>query len=290
MNKISIVTRTKSRPLFLQRVRTESLGLQSTMDFEWIVVNDGGDREPVDKIAESVEGQFPVTIIHNDTSRGMEAASNQGIAAACGQYILIHDDDDTLHPEFLNKTADFLDIHPQYAGVFTHIEQVFEKTKRNRIIEIRRKPYTAAVSQIYLVDFLGYNPFVPIGLLYRKSLHDIVGPYDEDLPVVGDWDFFIRVLLEKDLGFIDEYLARYHIRHKAESSRNRNSVVENEALHRQFDAAIRNSYIRKDLAEGRFGVGVLMSLLYRESLTRGILFRMNRVLDPLARIKRFFVR
>ena len=48
---VAIVTRTKNRPLLLERALNSVLG-QSFADWHQIVVNDGGDPAPVDALAE----------------------------------------------------------------------------------------------------------------------------------------------------------------------------------------------------------------------------------------------
>jgi glycosyltransferase involved in cell wall biosynthesis len=52
----------------------------------------------------------------------MEAASNAGIAACDSDYIVIHDDDDSWCPDFLERTVAFLDgpEGARYGGVATH--------------------------------------------------------------------------------------------------------------------------------------------------------------------------
>jgi hypothetical protein len=42
-------------------------------------------------------------LVENATSRGMEAASDLGIARVASEFIAIHDDDDLWESEFLNR-------------------------------------------------------------------------------------------------------------------------------------------------------------------------------------------
>ncbi len=89
---ISIITRTKNRPILLKRAEL-SVFNQTRKDYEWIVVNDGGS--PIAPSANFVI-QYP-------RSKGMEAASNIGISTASRKYVVIHDDDDSWNPQFLEK-------------------------------------------------------------------------------------------------------------------------------------------------------------------------------------------
>ena len=104
---ISIITRTKNRPLMLPRV-LESLKKQSYTDFYWIIVNDGGSRGYVDDILTQASAcGIHTEVIHNPSSKGMEAASNIGVMASTTEFLVIHDDDDSWNEGFLQKTISF---------------------------------------------------------------------------------------------------------------------------------------------------------------------------------------
>lgn len=285
MPRVSIITRTKNRPLFLQRAWFKSLSQQVFRDFEWIIVNDGGVVHYVNIIADIACETIPVKVIHHTESKGMEAASNAGIAQSEAEYILIHDDDDTLAPNFLLESVHYLDIHPEKGGVFCNILQCYERIRKDKIKVIRTRKYTEHFKAIYLIDFLGYNPFVPISFTYRKSLHLEVGLYDETLPVVGDWDFFIRCLMNVDMGLIQSYLANYHIRLNGQDS-DRNSLIAKAALHAEYDARIRNKYLRDELSQG--GIGILMSQNYRNHYDRTVLMKLDKVFKIFISIRNKF--
>jgi glycosyltransferase involved in cell wall biosynthesis len=289
MSNVAVITRTKNRPRFLQRAWKESLSTQTASLFEWIIVNDGGDPEPVDGVAELARSRISVTVIHNTSSLGMEAASNQGVNASTAPYLLIHDDDDTLHPSFLEKTTAYLDEHPDMGGVFTNITQVLERITDSQIRQVRSRKYTSGMQAIYLGDFLGFNPFVPISFLYRRSIHDAVGLYDESLPVIGDWEFFIRAIRHCDMGLIQDYLAYYHIRVNGNGA-DQNTVTAKKSLHAQCDAAMRNRYLREDLQAGKMGLGVLMNREFRDHYGRNVLTKLDRIFNMLSVVKRMIGR
>ncbi|GAG92375.1 unnamed protein product, partial [marine sediment metagenome] len=75
--KIAIITRTKNRPLFLERAVNSVLN-QNFENFMHVIVNDGGETDPVDKLALKYKDLYNdrLKIVHNDVSKGMEAASN----------------------------------------------------------------------------------------------------------------------------------------------------------------------------------------------------------------------
>ena len=107
--RISVITRTKNRPLLLPRA-SESVLSQGIDNLVWVVVNDGGSKHDVERVTHDFRNRSDndVVVIHNEASVGMEAASNIGIASCNSDYIVIHDDDDSWEPGFLTNCLQFL--------------------------------------------------------------------------------------------------------------------------------------------------------------------------------------
>ena len=247
---VSIVTRTKNRPLLLARA-ARSVAAQTHAAVEWIVVNDGGDEALVREVlAACPVDRRSIRLVSNARSLGMEAASNEGIAHATGRYLLIHDDDDTLHPDFLSRTVGFLEGPGgrRYGGVVTGSDYVSEEIRGDAVIEHDRRPYMEWVRNIQLAELLAQNLFPPIAFLYRRSVYDEVGGYNEELPVLGDWYFNLEVALTSDIAVLPERLARYHHRDQGDSSKlalYANSVTGGHAKHLEFASVMRNMFMRQ---------------------------------------------
>ncbi|WP_309076244.1 glycosyltransferase family 2 protein, partial [Paenarthrobacter sp.] len=204
--RVTIVTRTKNRSIFLARA-LDDIFAQTFQDFELVIVNDGGNPADVDHLTSqrSEAERSRITTIHHAESAGMEAASNAGLKVGSGEFVVIHDDDDFWAPEFLARTVAYLDdpAHAAEGGVMVRTEIVIEELVEDRIEPIRREIFWADMRQITLADMLKINRAVPISFLYRRNLHDHVGYYNENLPVVGDWEFHLRVLSHSRVGFLD---------------------------------------------------------------------------------------
>ena len=103
------------------------------------------------------------------------------------------------------------------------------------------------------------NLFPPIALLFRRDAMEAVGFFNEDLPVLGDWDFHLRFLARFEIGVVNEYLANYHQRKKAAGAYG-NSIHFGLNLHLQYDARLRNQWLRQDLKNEYPGLGWLVNL------------------------------
>ncbi|WP_186816534.1 glycosyltransferase family 2 protein [Cellulomonas aerilata] len=244
---MAIITRTKQRPLLLERALDDILR-QTFDDFVVVVVNDGGDPAPVDDLAARIAARADgrLRVLHLPESVGMEAASNRGLAATRSTFVVVHDDDDTWDPHFLERAVGHL-TGVGSAGVMVRTSVVYERIVDGRIERLGEETLAAAQQDVTLFDTLrnGYGP--PISFLYRREVHRQVGLYDESLPVLGDWDFTLRFLQRHAIDFIDGApLAFWHHRRDSTGA-DGNTVIAQEHVHRRYERIVRDRYLRAGL-------------------------------------------
>lgn len=254
---VSIITRTKDRNILLDRA-IRDIAAQSYDNFELVIVNDGGDPNGVNALLEkhkkALQGRGKA--IHNETSKGMEEASNQGIAATTGEFVCIHDDDDTWDRNFLKTCVDYMEDNPTHGGVAVRTEIVLESLTEESVVEIGREPAWPEIHQFSLSKLMVSNIAVPISCMYPRQVISDLGGFRSDLPVVGDWEFHIRLAAGYEVGFIDgRPLAFWHQR------RNQGGVLGNSVFagadkHEYFALKVRDEYLR-DYVE-KNGMGALL--------------------------------
>lgn len=258
---VAIITRTKDRPLLLRRAVESVLG-QTYADWVHVIVNDGGDPAAVEQVvaphAERYGGRL--VRVDNPQSLGMEAASNKGIAASASRYLVIHDDDDSWDPAFLEKMTALLEAsQPPVAGAICHSVLVHEAIEGEVVTEKRREDFNANLLAVPLAQMAVRNLFPPISFLFQRAALEAAGPFREELPVLGDWDFNLRFLRDHDIAVLPEKLAFWHHRAAAAEGGYANSVLGGALNHASYDAAIRNQLLREDLETGRVGLGFLVN-------------------------------
>jgi len=264
VTRVAIVVRTKNRPLFLRRA-LDSIFAQTFTDFVAVVVNDAGKRPPVDAVVKEYEQRAAgrIRVVHNANSKGREAAMNAGVSASESTYLTIHDDDDMWAPTFLEQTVAHLENSADH-GVAVRTEVVFEHVDGEKIAVDSREILASELSQISLAEMLRHNYAPPISMLYRREVHDVVGLYDETLPVLADWDFTLRLLSRFTVGFVDgPPLASWHQRPTSVGDEG-NSVVTAQQDHARYEIEIRDRYLRSDLERH----GHLGTLLYLAEMAR----------------------
>lgn len=255
-----------------------------------VVINDGGDPAPVERMLRlfSEQARNRIQVIHNPTSLGMEAASNRGIQAILDQvgYVVIHDDDDSWAPEFLTIAVAELEharaAHPRIAGVITMANAIFERIKTPDVIVDRVEEYRPWLNHglISLNNVFIENPFAPIQFLYAARALEQVGLYRESLPVLGDWEFNIRFLRHHDIMIIPQVLAFYHHRIEEGGTVYGNSIIADKQKHDFYRQLLKNEWLRNDLESGATSLGALANAMPRlDQRLDEVLWRLNHLDD-----------
>lgn len=271
---VAIVMRTKDRPLLLERALDDVLA-QSFADWRLVLVNDGGDPAAVDSLVDAREREFAgrVSVIHNRRSYGMEAASNIGLNASDSEFVCVHDDDDRWHPLFLQRTVAYLErASCTDSGVMVRTEIVYEKIDLDSdppsITETGREIFWADLHSITLADLVTINRGVPISFLYRRSMHAVIGEYDETLPAVGDWEFHLRFAQAATIGFIDGQPLAYWQQRPEQTGVLANSMHAGAEKHRRYDLQVRERHFQEWTRENGIGLPLFMAREFHGLQTR----------------------
>lgn len=254
---LAIIMRTKDRPVLLGRA-LESVFSQTSDDWHLYLVNDVGDIDPV-RNALSGYDESRVTLIDRQSSKGMESATNAGLNAMQGEpYFAIHDDDDTWHPTFVEKMLAKTQERPDAIGVSCGCAFIEERMEDPKKLPVFVKEHQAFTIKPLTIDVILFsNPLPPIALIYRSSLIDRIGFFNEDMDVVGDWEFMLRAIHEGDIAFCPHWLARYCVRDTA--GPDGNSIRVSKDRHRERLSELLVSMERKCLDNPEM-TGLLVAL------------------------------
>jgi GT2 family glycosyltransferase len=170
-----------------------SLERQSDVDFEIIVVDNGSTDPSLDVVKHFKQNsRIPVEVIENESNRGFCAANNQGIAVAAGEYIALLNNDAEADAGWLGAMYRELRVRPSFGMIASKIlvhEDSRKIDKAGHLIypdgqnrgrgsgEIDRGQYDR-VEEVLWPD--------GCAALYRKSMLDEIGGFDEDLFAYGD--------------------------------------------------------------------------------------------------------
>lgn len=169
----------------------QSIEMQTYMNIETIVVNDGSDRQNtayIESLIQRKKAEQKNIHYAYQTNKGVSSARNTGGRLACGDYILFLDADDKLHPEFIQKTLSAFIHTPNCVLAYTKAE--FFDAKAG---EWKLPPYAGIKSLL-----MGNK--IPVTALHRMSDFIRLHGFDETLQNHEDWDYWIRLL--KDGGAV----------------------------------------------------------------------------------------
>lgn len=264
MSDIDIIMRTKDRPVLLRRA-LQSVASQDHDSFTLIVINDGGDQLVFENAIEEFKVFFGERLftISNKQSLGMEAASNKAIANGNSPLIVIHDDDDSWQHDFLSQTVSrmkFLE-GKNFVGCATWARLITEKIEGETVLQdssSRYKEFTEVDPRLMLRE----NFIPPISLVFMRAAWLDLSGFNESLPVLGDWEFNMRLLGLGKLSVITEELANYHQRLFSTGNYG-NTVVASRDLHymtrQEIERSLFSELVSRDLPMAFFLVNPLMS-------------------------------
>jgi glycosyltransferase involved in cell wall biosynthesis len=202
-----------------------------------IIVIDSGSEQNERSVVEEYQKQYK-NIVYTRTEREtVYAAWNRGIKLATGEYITNANADDRHRNDALEKMASLLDQNPAIGLVYADV--VITSTENETFGN--HTPAGAYRWLDYSKELLTLGCFIGPQPMWRKSLHDRFGYFDESFTSSGDWEFWLRISKGTQMFHIPEFLGLYF--YSPQSAEHRDPQ-----LRINEDSRIFNRYIPRYLA------------------------------------------
>lgn len=148
-------------------------------DWEAIIVNDGS-TDGTEAIANDWVNKDHRFRYYSKPNEGLCKTRNFGIREAKGIYILPLDSDNLILPNFLSEAIQVLDQNQEIGVVHGNAEFIGDK---KGLWEI----------PVFKIENMLQDNYIDACAIYRKSLWEKVGGYDEHLPFEGleDWEMWL---------------------------------------------------------------------------------------------------
>ena len=194
---VSIVIPTFNRAHLVARA-IESVLKQSYKNFELIVVDDGStDDTPIHlkSLIESGSIQF-----HQKENAGVASARNFGVSKTRGQWLAFLDSDDEWLPHKLQDQIEFLKAHQ-------HLKVVYgEETWMRNGVRVNQKKHHKKSGGYIFEKCLEQCLIAPSSVLIERKLFDELNGFDESFIVCEDYDLWIKISSQHEIGFIEHPL------------------------------------------------------------------------------------
>jgi glycosyltransferase involved in cell wall biosynthesis len=197
-----------------------------------------------------------IEIIRTTEPLGSYGNKNAIARASTAPYLAFLDDDDLWEPEFLERRVRALDEHPECAFAFSTYTELDADGR-----EISRGPAPFAPAGVLTQAQLLQELLAPasqrriytimLTTLVRRSAFDAVGPYfDETLPIIGDYELWLRLASRYPAVFLHTWDAAYR-RHPQQESLRARLGGEFLDVHERLDAilGIDLAYLKPDAKE-----------------------------------------
>ena len=182
---VSVIIPTHNRAKYITKA-LDSVLFQSYQDFEIIIVDDGS-TDNTKSVLESYLKDPRIVYIYQQNQK-VSKARNNGAKRAKGEYIALLDSDDYwLDSRKLEKQVRFFEENPEYLLTSGGIVRIAESGQE--ISKVLNPEADGAIRESVLFSCL----FTPSGAMFRKSIFEKIGGFNETSDLSEDWEFFLEI-------------------------------------------------------------------------------------------------
>jgi len=200
---VTVVIPTHDRLALLMRT-LQSVVQQEQVTVQVVVVDDGSSDGTSAALQEL--GWACLRVIRHERGRGVSAARNAGLAAATTPWVAFVDDDDLWAPDKLAAQLRAIEEQPPArwaCGGAVHVDG-----------DLRFLRYSVPPAPGSAAGELARRNAVPgggSGVLVDRALAQEVGGFDEQMSILADWDFNVRLVHRSPVAVVHRPLVGYYV-------------------------------------------------------------------------------
>jgi glycosyltransferase involved in cell wall biosynthesis len=212
---VSIILPAYNSARFLQTT-LDSIFAQDYSDYEIIIVDDGSS----DDTAAIARRQGSRVRLIQQKNGGISVARNTGLGAAKGQYIAFIDHDDIWHPRKLSAQVKLLERADSGVGVCYGEFLIWDGVNPPHFpdSDVSCEEFVSDLSGWVYHQLLLTNWVLFSTALFRRSVFEVIGKFDRELPPADDWDLVLRASRQFQFMRLRSVVALYR-HHSGQTSR-----------------------------------------------------------------------
>ncbi|MDP4114572.1 MAG: glycosyltransferase [Bacteroidota bacterium] len=234
--KVSAIVSTYKSEKFIEKCLDDLVeqSLYKKGELEIIVI-DSGSPENESQIVNGFQKKYKnIYCFRTENRETIYQAWNRGVLASSGKFITNANTDDRHSVDALEKMANFLENNESVGVVYAN-SYITNATNDTLNSNTPKGKYNWIQ---FDKDFILFGCFIGPQPMWRKSIHDKYGYFDENLKVVGDYEYWLRISQEVNFYHLDEYLGLYYASKESAEHRD-NNLTEKENLE------VREKYFKK---------------------------------------------
>lgn len=177
---------------------------QTYSNIELIVVDDGSKdatwsvinayKERYESIPQVGGVERTIRLYKNEHNLGMAGNWNRALSLCRGEYLKLICADDLLDPKLTQTEVEILERYPevncvssdtQFVDLEGRLKGLYKRYHKSGVIDGQ----DAVKFSIFTRDYLG----APLANLFRRSVYEQVGGFDETLSFIIDYEFFMKI-------------------------------------------------------------------------------------------------
>lgn len=188
------------------RGAVESVLNQTHQNWELIMVDDGSTDSSWAEMEQCARLDSRIRLA-KQPNMGLSAARNTGIRLSKGQYISLLDPDDRYRKDKLKRQIEFMQSHP-YLGM----------CYANAMLCDEGKEFPTLCPDFDRRLLLRANIIPCQSVLLRRTLVDVVGPFNEGLAEIEDYEYWLRAAELFGIARVPELISYDITRHPGQKS------------------------------------------------------------------------
>jgi O-methyltransferase len=183
-------------------------------DMEILVVDDASPSDLSGLVAEAGRGR--VRYLRNASNLGLYPNTNAAIGMTSGRFIHILHDDDWVENGFYRKMREAIETCPDDVGVaFCQYETFYERSGRTW----SPAPFRASAGLMdrnFLFRLATECPLNLPAVVFARETFERIGLFRADLPMMADWEFYVRSATQGAWLHLPEMLAHWRTHHASQ--------------------------------------------------------------------------
>ena len=189
--KVSIITVTLNSEVFIESC-IKSVAKQNYGEVEHIIIDGGSTDKTIDIINSNKNKNL---IILSEADKGIYDALNKGIKIATGNIVgILHADDIFSNPSVLGEVVKV--IREKEVDIISGDVVFFDPKRKN----IKNRVVVSSSFRPWMFRF-GFMP-AHTATFIRQTVFEKCGLYDDTFKSAGDFEFLLRIYLNKKLKFL----------------------------------------------------------------------------------------